>query len=229
MATIRVLVAETIVRATRSALVLVFAVGLRRRNPGAVVNAVVALVGSFLPDLIERRYGIEFRPWQRVYAVTAMLTHAVGMLGPYDDVGWWDHLTHVHSATLLGGLAHAVARRRNRDPRVAVLGTVTVAGVLWELLEYAIHVTARRFDVEPILVAYGKRDTVLDLCFNFVGAVLALVFGDRFLRNFIRDPSSVFVFPGDLSVSFAVRLLSSCRCRGGVAETVVTGLLCRFE
>ncbi|MCU4975824.1 hypothetical protein OB955_24395 [Halobacteria archaeon AArc-m2/3/4] len=177
--------AETIVRGLRYGLVVVFAEGVRRRNPGAITNACLAFAASFLPEIIERRYDVTFRPWQRVYTVTAMFTHAAGMLGPYDDVGWWDHLTHVHSATLLGGLVHAAARRRGRDPRSAVLISVSVAGVLWELLEYAIHAIARRLDVEPVLVAYGKRDTVLDLCFNFLGTLLVLAFGDRLLRNFI--------------------------------------------
>jgi hypothetical protein len=179
--------ARAIVRGVRCSLLAVFVEGIRRRNPGAVVNAGIAFVASFLPAVIERRYDVAFRPWQRVYAVAALLTHAVGMLGPYDDVGWWDHLTHVHSATLLGGIAHAAARRRGREPRSDVLLTVTVVGVLWELLEYAIHGIAHRFNFEPVLIAYGKRDTVLDLVFNFVGAVLVLAFGDRHLQNFIQQ------------------------------------------
>lgn len=182
--TIQSPVARTIVRALRCSLIVVLAEGIRRRNPGAVANATLAFATSFLPGAIERRYDVRFRPWQRVYAVTALFTHAVGMLGPYDNVGWWDHLTHVHSATLLGGFAHAVARRRGRDPRSVVLVTVTVVGVLWELMEYAIHAVARRFDFEPVLIAYGKRDTVLDLVFNLFGAVLVLALGDRFLQNF---------------------------------------------
>ena len=171
----------------RGALLFVFAVGIRRRNPGAVVNAAVAFVGTFLPDLIERRYPVTFRPWQRVYALTALLTHAVGMLGPYDEVGWWDTLTHVHSASILGGIAHTVARRRGTDPQTAVVLTVTVVGLLWELLEYLIHVLARRFDLEPILINYGKRDTALDLVSNSVGAILVVLLGDRFLGNFTDD------------------------------------------
>ena len=172
------------VQGIRFAIVVVFVEGIRRRNPGAVVNAVVSFVATFLPRLLERRYDVAFRPWQRAYAATAMLTHAVGMLGPYDDVWWWDHLTHVHSATLLGGLAHVAGRRRGRDPRVRVLTAVTAGGVLWELLEYAIHLVARRLGVEPILISYGKRDTALDLGFNLLGALLVLAFGDRLLQNF---------------------------------------------
>lgn len=170
-------------RAVRCGLVAVFGEGLRRRNPGAVVNAVVALGVTYLPSAVEGWYGVAFRPWQRAYAGVAMLAHAVGMLGPYDDTWWWDHVTHALSASLLGGVVHAAARRRGRDPRPRVLGVVAGGGLLWELLEYAIHAVCRRLGIEPILVTYSKRDTVLDLVFNAVGAVLVLVFGDRLLGN----------------------------------------------
>ena len=177
------MVASVGVRAVRFGIGLVFVAGVRRGNPGAVVNAVVAYVGTYLPSVAERRWDVEFRPWQRLYAATAMVTHAAGMLGPYDDVWWWDHLTHVHSASLLGGLAHVVAHRRGCDPHAAVLRTVVTGGLLWEALEYAIHLYARRRGFEPLLVTYGKVDTALDLCFNVVGAILVIAFGDRVLEN----------------------------------------------
>lgn len=176
-------VSEVAEHGIRFGLFAVFVVGLRRRDPSAVVNAVVALVGTYLPGGIERRYDVDIRSWQRVYAESAMLTHAVGMLGPYDEIWWWDHVTHTHSATLLGGLVHAVARRRGRDPRPRVLAAVACLGVTWEILEYAVHAVGARVGFEPILVNYGKRDTVLDLGFNFVGACLVLIFGDRLLAN----------------------------------------------
>lgn len=183
MPTNRTVVVDVLVWILRSSLAVVFGEGIRRRNPGAVVNAIVAILVTFLPEAIERRYAVRLRPWQRVYTVTAAVTHAVGMLGPYEDVPWWDHVTHVHSATILGGFAFAAARRHESDPRLAVSATVFVGGVLWELLEYVIHVIARRFDVEPILISYGPRDTALDLGFNFVGGTVVLAFGDRVLRN----------------------------------------------
>ena len=181
-------ITEVAARSIRFGILAVFVVGIRQRNPGAIVNAAVALAATYLPDVVERRSTVEFRPWQRVYAQTAVLTHAIGMVGPYDDVGWWDHLTHVHSATILGGFVHALARRRGRDPRPRVLASVVVLGVLWELLEYLIHGVSRRVGLEPVLVSYGRSDTVLDLVFNLLGALLVLAFGDRLLGNFLpRD------------------------------------------
>lgn len=157
--------------------------GVRRRDPGTVVNAIAGLIGTFLPGVFERRFGVEFRPWQRVYADTAMLTHAMGMLGLYEDASWWDHLTHAHSATLVGGIFHVAARRRGRDPRRSVVEGVVVAGVCWELLEFAIHAVARRFGMDPLLVHYGRQDTMFDFAFDLLGAFLVLVFGDRLLDN----------------------------------------------
>ncbi|WP_132057671.1 hypothetical protein [Halorussus amylolyticus] len=179
--------ARTVERAIRAAIVAVFGVGVRQRDPGAVVNAVLTLGVTYLPGLVERRYSVKFRPWQRLYAGVAMLAHAVGMLGPYDAQGRWDNVTHTLSASLLGGVAHAAARRRGRDPRPRVLAVVVCGGVVWELLEYAIHAVSRRFGFEPILVPYSARDTVSDLLFNLVGALLVVAFGDRLLRNFAPE------------------------------------------
>ncbi|MBZ6495264.1 hypothetical protein [Natrinema longum] len=179
---------QTAERGVRCALVAVFVAGVRRRDPGAIVNAVVAFAATYVPRIVERVYGLEFRPWQRAYAAVAMLTHAIGMLGPYDDVWWWDHLTHAHSATLVGSAAFVAARRRGDDPRPRVVAVVAVAGLCWELLEYAIHAIANRLGLEPVLVTYGKTDTALDLLFNLVGAVLVLLLGDYALENVVRPP-----------------------------------------
>ncbi|NKE35331.1 hypothetical protein GWG54_05790 [Natronococcus sp. JC468] len=174
-------------RRIRCALVAVFVVGVRRRDPGAVVNAAVAAVGTHLPALAERAYGIEFRPWQRVYVQTAMITHAIGMLGPYDDVWWWDHLTHVHSSSILGGAVFAISRHRGRDPRPRVVAAVVCLGLVWEIVEYGVHAAGKRFGIEPVLVSYGKRDTVLDLGFDLVGAILVLALGDRVLGDLAAE------------------------------------------
>ena len=174
---------RTIERGIRYALLSVFVAGIRRRNPGAVVNAIVAVIGTYIPDIIEWTSDVELRPWQRVYVNTAMVTHAVGMLGPYDEVWWWDHLTHAHTATILGSVVFALSRRQGRDPRPRVVAVVACLGVLWELLEYTIHLVARRVGFEPILITYGAKDTALDLVFDLVGALLVLAFGDRVLGN----------------------------------------------
>ena len=180
------------VRASRYAILSVFLAGFRRRNPGAVVNAAVSFVVTYLPSVVEWRYGVRFRPWQRLYLNTGMLAHAYGMLGPYDDVWWWDHLTHTYSSTLVGGFVLVRYRRRGLDPRPRVVAAVLCVGVFWELLEYAIHGVSRRVGLEPLLIPYGPEDTLFDLVFDLVGALLVLAFGDRVFSNLVdetdRDP-----------------------------------------
>ncbi|GAB3670520.1 hypothetical protein [Halopiger thermotolerans] len=174
-------------RGIRYALLAVFVEGIRRRDPGAVVNAIVAAMGTYLPDLVERAYGVELRPWQRAYVQSAMITHAVGMLGPYDDVWWWDHLTHAHSSSILGGAVFAISRRRGRDPGPRVVAAVVCLGLLWELVEYAVHAAGDRLGIDPVLVSYGKKDTALDVVFDLVGAALVLAFGDCVLDDPAAD------------------------------------------
>lgn len=178
---------EAVDTSFKGATFAVFVEAVRRRNPNAAANAVLVFGAMFLPRLTERLYGVELRPWQRVYTESAMLAHAVGMLGLYDDTWWWDHLTHALSATVLGGVAHVVADRRGRGHGRCVLASVAVGGVLWEGMEYAIHRLSDRLGVEPVLIYYGREDTLGDLLFDLVGAVFVLLFGDRLLENLVRN------------------------------------------
>lgn len=185
----RTSVVRTALRGIRGGIAGVFAAGVRRGNPGAVVNGAVSFVLSYLPHLVERSYDVEFRLWQRTYLSSAMLAHAVGMLGLYDEEGpwWWDHLTHTLSSTLLGGIAHVAAVRRGRDPRRAVVAAIGIGGLCWEALEYGIHAVTERLGIEPVLIPYSARDTALDLLFDLVGGALVVGFGDRLLDNLTGD------------------------------------------
>jgi hypothetical protein len=86
-------VTGVIERAIRTGIAVFFAEGLRTQSPGAVVNALVAFGGAHLPAILERCRTVELRLWQRIYVETAMLTHAAGMLGPYDESGLSSELT----------------------------------------------------------------------------------------------------------------------------------------
>lgn len=174
-------------RGIRGGTLAVFVEGLREWNSNAVVNAALMFTATYLPDIAEGMYNVNFQPWQRVYTEITMLTHAVGFLGPYDDIWWWDHVTHVLSATLLGGFVHVAAHRRGRSPKRDVLTALVGGGLLWESMEYTIHGLSNRLRIEPVLVYYGPRDTLEDLLFNLLGALLVIVLGDRLLQNFIEN------------------------------------------
>ncbi len=180
--------------ALRFGISTVLLVGLDRGNPSAVVNAAVSLATSFVPSVLERRYGLDLQPWQRLWITGAMLLHAIGMLGPYDRTWWWDHVTHTLSASIVGGVAYVVARTRTgSDPStrkrhsVFVVGVTLGFGVFWEVIEYLIHHFASRAGVEPILVSYGRNDTALDLVFDLVGAGLVVLLGPDALANVVNS------------------------------------------
>ena len=174
-------------------IVVVFLLALRQSNGAAVVNALVALAASLLPATVEvlaRLLGgveITFGAGLSLWLAVAGCLHAYGMLGPYDSVQWWDHVTHTVSAALVAALAYAglLVAARHGGPLLGVgapvlaVGVTLLAGVFWELLELAARRVGERFGVDPVLVHYGWRDTALDLGFDAVGALLVVALDVR--------------------------------------------------
>jgi hypothetical protein len=153
----------------------------RQRNVAAAVNALVALVVALLPWALGRVTALDIGPVLPLWLGVAGLLHAVGMLGPYDTVPWWDHVTHFVSASLVAALVHAgvVVNYGGTVPdggiaTATILFTVA-AGLFWELVELVARELGEQFDIEPVLVHYGWRDTILDLGFDLVGAVVVVV------------------------------------------------------
>jgi len=193
--------------AAGAALVLLAA---RRRNTSAVVNAAAGLgltvfvtILAVTPELLLGRnldIGLVFPLWLAV----ASVLHSVGMLGWYESVWWWDHLSHTVSAGLVAALLYAAILVT--DPTVplvdAVPGTTAIltialtfaVGVAWELMELVGRDLGRRFDVQPVLVYYGPRDTALDLVFDAVGALLIVALD---VRIFV---STAEQFPDDVGI-----------------------------
>ncbi|MDR9380194.1 MAG: hypothetical protein RI560_00775 [Natronomonas sp.] len=171
-------------------IVAVFAVATRRDNVPAMVNATISLLLVFVPILVDltatRAYGVSLglAPELPLWVAVAGLIHSYGMLGMYDDVWWWDHLTHTLSAALIAALLYAAilatidttAISVGRDVVWTVVVSATLlAGVFWELVELLARDLARQFRVPSVLDHYGRRDTVIDLGFDVVGALLVLV------------------------------------------------------
>lgn len=170
-------------------------VALRRRNAAAAINAFVSLSLSVLPVLFEVvspslfARSLVVPPALPFWIAGAGFLHSVGMMGPYNDVWWWDHLTHTVSAALVAALAYGGLLVAARAPgavggstgAVALLavGYTMAAGVLWELIELVARQIGERYDVEPVLVHYGWRDTALDLVFDMVGALTVVLLDVR--------------------------------------------------
>lgn len=174
-------------RTLQGAIAVIFLFGVWSRNPSVVVNGALALAVTFFPAVLERDYRISASPWLVAFITCAVFLHALGMVGLYDGLWWFDHLTHTLSASIVAGVGYAAVRAIDQysdtvrlTPRftfVLVLTVTLALGVLWEVLEFSLRVVARSLGMAPVLVQYGLADTLADLVFDLVGALVAALFG----------------------------------------------------
>jgi len=167
---------------------------IRRWNVAAIVNTLatsaVAVVSLVLVAETQSAWtGGLVAPTLPLWAAVAGVLHSVGMLGWYESVWWWDHLTHTVSAMLVTALIYAglvvavetgtIAGLAQTAVPLATLAFVLLVGVFWELIELLARAVGERYDIEPVLVHYGWRDTAFDLLFNLVGAVVIVALDVR--------------------------------------------------
>ena len=190
-----------LVRLLQAVMVAILGIGLFTGNAGIAVNAVVGLLVTQLPAVLERRYQITMNVGLVLWITLAMFLHALGtvpLLGPdfatlYGSTWWWDHMTHALSSSLVVGSAYALTRALQEHTEYIHLGPkftfayllifVMAFGVFWELIEFYIAVGAELFGVPEVLTQYGLDDTVLDLVYNTMGGLLVAIFGTTYLAG----------------------------------------------
>ena len=181
-------------------LVGILSVGLYQGSTTVVVNAGVGLLVTQLPPVLERDYDIPMDPALTLWITSAVFLHAFGVLGLpgsetnlYGSVPWWDHLTHALSASVVAGVGYATARAFDAHtedivlpPRftfVFILLFVLAFGVFWEVIEFGLGEAARAAGNRALLTQYGLDDTMLDLVFDTIGAVIVAVWGTVHLTD----------------------------------------------
>ncbi len=184
------------------ALVGMFFIGLERGETGIVVNTGVALAVTQLPPLLEREYGIAMDAGLTLWITAAVFLHAFGTVGlpgsplsPYKSIWWWDHLTHGLSSSVVAAAGYATARALeihsddihlpSRFMFVFILLFVLAFGVFWEVLEFAIATISPSLGLGTVLTQYGLEDTMLDLVFDTVGAIIVALWGTSHLNELV--------------------------------------------
>jgi hypothetical protein len=233
---------------TLIAVTVVFVVGLvgtlgaalRQGNGAATINAVIAIAVALLPLAIEgvvgQAYGFSpgFGPELGLWLAVAGFLHSLGMLGLYESVWWWDHLTHLISGGLVAALIYAgflvVGQNAWRDslefPMIVLLtvGTTLAAGIFWELIELVARELGEIFDIEPVLVHYGWLDTGLDLLFDVIAAILVILLDIRLFvdlteqfpqvtRTILVASSGLFLL-GSVMMAVGIRLADTADLTG---------------
>lgn len=206
-------------------------IGSLSRNLPAVVNGIASAVAAVLPTLTELAIAfrggadVTFDPGLSAWIAVAGFLHMLGMLGWYDTVRWWDHLTHSVSAALIAAVVYTSLQTPSAlgshvtGPYAALFTVLFTlgAGVVWELLELAARDLGEYIDRPPVLEYYGLRDTVLDMVFNGIGALVVVAFDVRvFVSDIEQIPrvaetavvgGSVLLFVGALALGFALEMI----------------------
>lgn len=174
-------------RVLQLAIVAVLLVGVVTRNLSVVVNAALSLAVTVLPAVLARDHDLHLDSWLVFVLTLALFLHSLGMLGLYDGVWWYDHATHTLSAMLVAGVGYATVRALDRHSdavhfpsrflAVFIVLFTLAAGVLWEVLEFVAREVAEALALDPVLVQYGLGDTLVDLVFDTVGALVVALFG----------------------------------------------------
>lgn len=175
-------------------------IGIDRGSVGIIVNTTAALVVVQLPAILERDFGLTMDPQLVLWITAAAFLHGIGIVGIpgvsssfYKSLGWWDHLTHSLSASVVAAAGYATVRAVDLHSEdvsipgkyvgIILLIFVLAFGVLWELLEFAIGVTADAMETQGILTQYGIEDTLKDLTFNTIGGIIVAIWGGVYLSE----------------------------------------------
>ncbi len=170
-------------------------VGIDRGGVGIIVNSLVGLAVTQIPPLMERDYDLTMDPALVLWITTAVFLHALGTLGPYQDIWWWDHLTHGLSSSLVAAAGYAFARAVDEHvddvhlpPAFTfafILLVVLAFGVFWEVIEFVISGVAGALGTGSIITQYGIGDTMLDLVFDTVGGIIVATWGTVYLTDVV--------------------------------------------
>jgi hypothetical protein len=115
-------------------------------------------------------------------------------LSLYRSTEFWDHITHALSASVVAAAGYVTARaydlhddRLHLPPKfmfVFILLVTLAFGVLWEVIEFTLGELGPVVGFSP-LTQYGLEDTLMDLVFDSVGAVVVATWGTAHLAGVV--------------------------------------------
>lgn len=182
--------------------------GVLNGDPRIIVNAGLALAGTFIPTVLARDLRVYIGPAATIWITGALFLHVLGMVGAYESIRWWDHLTHLVSASLVAAIAYTTVTAIDRHVEdlflpswtlAIVLSVLTVGlGVLWEVMEFLGRAIAVELGTDPLLVQYGLDDTMLDIAVDGAGGILIAIVGPARLEGAVTRVENRF-FEGGVS------------------------------
>jgi hypothetical protein len=189
-------------RVMQLSLVGMLFIGIERGSTGIIVNTGIGVLVAQLPAFLERDYEIPLDAGLTLWITAAVWLHALGTVGLpgaeanfYATIWWWDHVTHALSSSIVAAAGYTTVRSLDQHsddihipPRfmfVFILLFVLAFGVLWEVIEFAVSEGAAMLGTDTVLTQYGLDDTMLDLVFDTVGAVIVAIWGTAHLTDVV--------------------------------------------
>ncbi len=183
-------------RLMQVALAVLLLYGIAGRDLTTVSNAAIALAITFLPAVLERDAKLPLESGLVFWLTAAVFLHVLGSAGLYARIGPWDSMTHAISASIVAAAGYAVVRAIDLHtdeiyvpPAMLfafILVFVLAFGVVWELIEFGIDRSAQRVGLDAVLAQHGLNDTIVDLVYDVVGAVVAAIWGSFYLTALSR-------------------------------------------
>ncbi len=188
--------------AMETGLVGIMFVGIWEGSTTIFVNALVGVLATQIPPILERDYDIPMDPALTLWITGAVFLHAFGVAGLPGSEGnlygvpGFDHVTHALSSSVVAAVGYSTARALDVHsdeihlPRrfmfVFILLFVLAFGVIWEVIEFSLGELARMLGNDALLTQHGLDDSMLDLLFDTVGAVIVAIWGTAHLTDVSR-------------------------------------------
>jgi hypothetical protein len=89
--------------------------GFYTKDVKVIVNASIAALITLSPALLKKKYDIALDPALSPWIASAVFFHAIGTTtvigkGFYGTISWWDHFTHVLSASVVAAAGYTAIR-----------------------------------------------------------------------------------------------------------------------
>lgn len=180
-----------VARTMQGVLSVVLVSGIWAQDLSILINAGVALAITFIPAVLKQDYDVPIEPGLALWVTSAVFLHTLGSVGLYGLFPFWDTMTHTLSATVVAAAGYTAFRSIHLHAMLIHLPPwamftftllfVLAMGVIWELLEFFIDQSALLLGLDPVLAQHGIDDTIMDLLFDGVGAILVAVWGTVYL------------------------------------------------
>lgn len=164
-----------------------------------LVNSMIPLLISFIPDYIDWRYSYSIGLILTLWISLAGFLHALGALILYDIYGWYDQVAHGVSGSVVAGIGYGVVKALDEYSQdvefpgkfrfLFIIIVVMAFGVFWEILEFALAQIGKMLGEDPLLSQHGTDDIVHDLALNMAGGIIVGVWGTKYygrLSGFLR-------------------------------------------